>query len=409
MRLAALLAVVLAAAGGQAPPGMRAVVHVTGLQSPIAFVQDPTDPVVFYAVEQPGRIRVVRNRVLEGDLLDLRPVVAFGGERGLLGMAFAPDAATSGRFFVNFTNRDGHTVVARFRLTGTGTADPGSRFDLRWGPERAPAILQPFSNHNGGHLAFGPDGFLYIGLGDGGSGNDPQHLAQNPASLLGKFLRIDVNVPDTHPAGYVVPPSNPFAAGGPVAARPEIWSFGLRNPWRYNFDPPSLGGTGALLIADVGQGAWEEVSYEPPARGGRNYGWRNREGAHPNLASPPPAYAPLVDPVHEYGRGEGQSITGGYVYRGSSLGAAFRGRYLFADYVSGRVWSIALAVQGSGEATASDRRDHTAELGGTARIGNVSSFAIDRDGELYVISHNFGTVFRLLGLPAAPTNLRIVR
>ena len=412
MKLIALAsAAVLLAVPFQTTTVIRAVEFATGLQSPVALVQDPTDRAVFFGVEQAGRIRVVRNRIVGQDFLDLRSVIASGGERGLLGLALAPDFAQSGRFFVNFTDRNGDTVVARFRRATPLSADPSSRFDLRWGPERTPVIAQPFSNHNGGHLTFGPDGYLYIGLGDGGSGNDPQHLAQNPSSLLGKFLRIDVNVADGHPNGYAIPPDNPFATGGgPVSARPEIWSFGLRNPWRYNFDDPSLGGSGALLIADVGQGSWEEVSYEPPARGGRNYGWRNREGAHPNVQNVPPAYLPLIDPIHEYGRGDGQSITGGYVYRGRSLGGSSRGRYFFADYVSRRVWSVALTINAAtGEATASGLREHTADLGGANRLGNISSFAVDAAGELYIISHNHGTVFRLVGEPGAPTNIRIIR
>ena len=160
-------------------------------------------------------------------------------------------------------------------------ADAASRFDLRWGSARESVIRQPFANHNGGNLVFGPDGYLYIGLGDGGNGNDPQNHAQNPNSLLGKMLRIDVNVPDSHPTGYTIPPDNPFLRGQPVPALPEIWSIGLRNPWRYSFDDPARGGTGALIIADVGQNAWEEINYEPRNRGGRNYGWRNREGRAP--------------------------------------------------------------------------------------------------------------------------------
>jgi glucose/arabinose dehydrogenase len=192
-----------------------------------------------------------------------------------------------------------------------------------------------------------------------------------------------------------------------VAARPEIWSFGLRNPWRYSFDDPALGGTGALVIADVGQGAWEEIDVEPRGRGGRNYGWRNREGAHANVQTQPPAYQPLVDPVFEYGRSAGRSVTGGYVYRGRALGERFRGRYFFADYVTSRVWSLAIATNPStGEATASDLVDHTADLGGA---GNISAFGVDRDGELYIVSHTLGTVFRLAVQPAAPTNLRIIR
>jgi glucose/arabinose dehydrogenase len=392
-----------------APAPLRASPLVTGLQSPVAFVQDPTDRTIFFAVEQGGRIRVARGGVIEQDFLDLRSAVLAGGERGLLGLALAPDFATTGRFFVNFTDLNGNTVVARFRRMTPLAADPSSRFDLRWGSERAPVIVQPYSNHNGGHLAFGPDGYLYVGLGDGGSANDPEHRAQNPGSLLGKFLRIDVNVPDTHPTGYVVPPDNPFVAGVPAAVRPEIWSFGVRNPWRYSFDDPALGGTGALVIADVGQGSWEEIDFEPARRGGRNYGWRNREGAHPNVETLPPAYGPLIDPMFEYGRTAGQSVTGGYVYRGRSL-AGYRGRYLFADYVSSRVWSLAITIDpATGEGRASDLRDHTDELGGTSRIGHVSAFGVDGNGELYLVSHSLGTIWALATVPSAPTNLRIVK
>ena len=403
-------ALVLGAGFQQPTSSMHSVVTVSGLQAPTAFVQDSTDSTVFFAVERAGRIRVVRNGAIGQDFLDLREVIASGGERGLLGLALAPDYPQSGRFFVNFTNRNGDTVIARFRRSSPTAADPASRFDLRWGPERTPVIAQPFANHNGGHLAFGPDGYLYIGLGDGGSGNDPQNHAQSPSSFLGKFLRIDVNVPDSDGAGYVVPADNPFVDGTPVQARPEIWSFGLRNPWRFSFDDPALGGTGAMLIADVGQASWEEIDHEPRGRGGRNYGWRNREGAHPNVQSAPPAYQPLIDPIHEYGHSQGQSITGGYVYRGRSLGARFRGRYFFADYVSGRVWSIALSTNpATEEAVASDLLDHTTELGGPSRLGNISSFGIDRDGELYILSHSLGSVLRLVGNPAPPTNFRIIR
>jgi glucose/arabinose dehydrogenase len=390
---------------------LRTRVQAVGFSAPVAFVQDPTDRETQFVVEQGGRIRIVRSgSTLGRDLIDLSSVISSGGERGLLGMAFPPDAATSGRFFVNFTDRQGHTVVARFRRSADPlAADEGSRFDLRWAGEAGAFIAQPFSNHNGGHLAFGPDGYLYVGLGDGGSGNDPNHAAQKPNELLGKMLRVDVNVPDSHAVGYQVPADNPFAGGG---ARPEIWAFGLRNPWRYSFDDPARGGTGALLIGDVGQGRWEEVDYEPPNRAGRNYGWRNREGAHDNVTSSPPAFLPLIDPITEYDHGTGQSITGGYVYRGMALPASYRGRYFFADFVQGRIWSIALTVDGTtGEATASDRVEHTAELGGAGTLGNISSFGVDADGEIYVVSYSGGRVLKIIvpGPPPAPTGLRIVR
>jgi glucose/arabinose dehydrogenase len=191
--------------------------------------------------------------------------------------------------------------------------------------------------------------------------------------------------------------------------RHEIWSFGLRNPWRYNFDLPSRGGTGALLIGDVGQGSREEIDYEPPNRGGRNYGWRIREGTRPNIPSPPPAFTPLVDPIFEYDRSFGQSVTGGYVYRGRALGSPFTGRYFFADFVQGRVWSVALSA-GDGDGQATDFREHTAELGGRA-LGSISSFGVDADGELFLVGYS-GTIWRILGppvAPSAPTGLRIIR
>jgi glucose/arabinose dehydrogenase len=394
---------------------LRTEIYATGFNLPVAFVQDPTNRSVFFVVEQEGRIRVVRDRtVLPQDFLDLRNVVLNGGERGLLGLAFPPDAAASGRFFVNFTNNQGDTVVARFRRSANPlVADASSRFDLLWMSTGRRVIGQPFPNHNGGHLAFGPDGFLYIGTGDGGSGHDPQNHAQTGVSLLGKFLRIDVNVPDNNPNGYSIPADNPFLDGDPVSAHPEIWSFGLRNPWRYSFDDPALGGTGALVIGDVGQNRVEEIDYEPRSRGGRNYGWRLREGTLPNVQSLPPAYTPLVNPILEYGRGDGGSVTGGYVYRGRALPSSFRGRYFFGDYFS-RVWSIAVTVDPStGEATASNRIDHTAELGGDARFGGgISSFGIDAAGELYIVNHQDGVILKIVGPPVAPptpTSIRIIR
>src|SRR5215216_1232773 len=195
----------------------------------------------------------------------LRAVPYVSGLSLPLAFVQAPDYATSARFFVNFTNTAGDTVVARFRRSASNAlaADPSSRFDLVWSTgERV--IRQPFSNHNGGSLVFGPDGYLYIGMGDGGSANDPNHLAQNMTSLLGKMLRIDVSVPDTHATGFVIPTNNPFR----TSSAPEIWSIGLRNPWKFTFDDPARGGTGAMVIADVGQGAWEEIDYEPAGRSG---------------------------------------------------------------------------------------------------------------------------------------------
>jgi glucose/arabinose dehydrogenase len=201
-----------------------------------------------------------------------------------------------------------------------------------------------------------------------------------------------------------VPGDNPFVN---TSARPEIWSFGWRNPWRYAFDDPARGGNGALIVADVGQNRFEEVDYEPRGRGGRNYGWRNREGAHENVTSRPPAFTPLVDPIHEYDRSSGASITGGYVYRGTQVD--LRGRYFFGDFVSSRVWSLAITIDGSGEGRASDVREHTAEFGGATQIAGVSSFGVDADGELYIVSYNRGVILQIFGPPSTPSNLRIIR
>jgi glucose/arabinose dehydrogenase len=385
-----------------AAPAMAQLIAVpvaSRLNRPLGLVPYPGQPNTFLVIEQAGRVRLLRDGAIDGsDFIDLRSEIASGGEQGLLGVAFAPDFTSSRRVYFSFTDRAGDSVIARFlvRPDNSLRADPGTRFDLRW-PDGRRSIPQPFTNHNGGHIAFGPDGFLYFGLGDGGSGDDPGHRAQDPQSLLGKMLRIDVAVPDTHPNGYVVPPDNPFVTRAGVLG--EIWAFGLRNPWRWSFDDPRRGGTGAMLIADVGQGAWEEIDYEPARSGGRNYGWRNREGAHANLTNPPPFSQPLTDPIWEYARDAGRSITGGYVYRGSALGAAFRGRYFFADFVTNRLWSLALTVNAtSREARADAIIDHTADLGAAA--SSVTSFGVDGAGELYVVNYG-GTIFRI-STPGAP-------
>lgn len=390
--LAAASSVLLLACSAKAQ--IRAEVYASGFSAPIGFIQNPADPTVQVVLEQAGRVRILKDGVTQAnDFLDLRASIASGGEQGLLGFAFAPNYATSGRVFVSFTDRQGNSVIARFTRSSSDPlrADPNSRFDLVW-PGGRRSIDQPFANHNGGHIAFGPDGFLYFGLGDGGSGDDPMNLAQNPASLLGKMLRLDVNVPASDPEGYDVPPSNPFV--GRAGVLPEIWAIGMRNPWRWSFDN-GRNGTNALVIGDVGQNAWEEIDYEPAGAGGRNYGWRNREGAHDNVTNAAPFSQPLSDPIFEYPRSDGRSITGGYVYRGTGLGAAYAGRYFFADFVTSRVWSIALGVNPTTrEATASNRIDHSAELG----VGAVSpaSFGVDASGELYLVSYA-GVIYRIAG------------
>ena len=390
------LTLILGFLSSTATAQLRTSVVATGLTNPVAFVLDPGEPSTFYVVEQRGTIRTLQNGALSSNFfLDLRGQLSSGGERGLLGMAFPPDAPQSRRFFINFTNPDGHTVVARFTRDRQGAVIANSRFDLVW-PDGRAFVEQPFPNHNGGHLVFGPDGYLYIGLGDGGSGGDPQNHAQNPNSLLGKMLRIDVSVGDADRRGYRVPEDNPFVDREPVAALAEIWAFGLRNPWRYRFDDWTRGGTGALVIADVGQSAREEVNWEPRGAGGRNYGWRVREGRNAFDTRLPAAYQPLRDPIYEYPRSEGQSITGGLVYRGAELDAMFNGRYFFADYVAGRVYSIGLALDERQEATAVNLLVLTDLLGGTTELGLISSFGVDATGEMYIVSYSRGRIFKIV-------------
>jgi glucose/arabinose dehydrogenase len=343
-RIASLAVVVVVGVAAPLSAQLRSEMVVGALRNPVAVVADPTDASTLLIVEQRGVIRVARDgRLLEEPFLDVRDHVSTGGERGLLGLALAPDYAESRRFFVNFTDRNGDTVVARFlrHADAPHRADTATRHDLQW-PDGRRRIEQPFSNHNGGHLAFGPDGYLYIGLGDGGSGGDPLHHAQRSDSLLGKMLRIDVDVPDSDVRGYRVPEDNPFLSHPRVSTFGEVWAFGLRNPWRYAFDDPARGGTSALLLADVGQNAREEINFEPARRGGRNYGWRLREGRLTHDERAPAAFTPLTEPIHDYGRATGASITGGLVYRGSALDPSYDGRYFFADFISGRVFSIGL-------------------------------------------------------------------
>ena len=377
---------------------LAAEVVATGAVNPLGLVQDGADPSTIYVIEQRGTIRRIDGSTLsDTPLLDLRGQLSAGGERGLLGLAFPPDPE-SRRLFVNFTDLNGHTVVARFTRDAQGRVIMSSRFDLVW-PNGRRFIEQPFANHNGGHLAFGPDGYLYIGMGDGGSGGDPLNHAQNPGSLLGKMLRLDVNVPDSHARGYQIPEDNPFVDGNPIAALPEIWAFGLRNPWRYSFDDWTRGGTAALVIADVGQNAREEVNWEPRGRGGRNYGWRLREGRANYDTRLPAAFQPLTAPIHEYPRSDGQSITGGFVYRGSALPAMFNGRYFFADFVTGRVFTIGLALDDEQEATAVDLLELTDMFGGTSELGMISSFGVDDDGELYLVSYSRGRILKIVARP----------
>jgi glucose/arabinose dehydrogenase len=404
IRLATLLLTSIFAAVwlvNDAEAQLRLTMFASGFSAPVGMVQDPADASVQFVVEQGGRIRVIQNGlVVAQPFLDVSALIGCCGERGLLGLAFPPDTATTRRFYINYTNHDGHTVIARYKRTVTNRliADSSTRFDLKWASLGNRAYIEhipAYGNHNAGDLAFGPDGYLYIGTGDGGSGNDPLNRAQDPNTLLGKILRIDVSVLDSDPTGYRVPMDNPFVDRNPIAALPEIWDFGLRNPWRLSFDSS----TGSLIIADVGQGSREEIDYEPPGAGGRNYGWSRREGSLENVTSVNPPFGPLSNPIHEYDRSFGSVITGGYVYRGRALSQIYDGRYFFADFGSSRLWSIGLSIHPmTGEAVKTDIVEHTLELGGYAAIGNVSSFGRDSHGELYLVQYG-GSIMKLAGPP----------
>ena len=416
-----LVAALVTALPSAAHAQLRARLLASGFNRPNGIVFDPVVPGAIYVVDQSGLVRAFLNGAERPTpFLNLVGTVSTGGEQGLLGMAFPPNAAATGRVFVHFTNASGHSVVARFTRS---TADPmvlnaASRFDLQWPiagtANRQGFISQPYSNHNGGHLAFGPDGYLYIGMGDGGAGDDPPNNAQTPSTLLGKMLRIDVSVADSDTNGYAVPSGQPtFSTMTP--ALPEIWAFGLRNPWRYNFDDVGNGATNALIIADVGQGDREEINIEPAGQGGRNYGWRVYEGTLENtrVAALGPAYLPLQSPNFEYTHAVGQAITGGFVYRGSALGAAYRGRYFYADCVQGKIFSLPFTIDsGTGEAVVGPNTEHTTEMGGPFQC--IGAFARDPNGELYFMdfgysASNTGRVYVIeaagASAPGAPSNL----
>jgi len=362
---------------------LRSEVYVTGLSLPVAMIQDPTDPNVQFVVEQRGLIRVIQNGAVTGTpFLNLVGTVhPSHSEGGLLGLAFHPQYATNRQFYVNYTDTGGTTRIARYtRNAGNPLlADPGSA-------QPVISIAQPFSNHNGGTIRFGPlDGLLYIGMGDGGSGNDPGNRAQTITNmLLGKMLRLDVDR-DDFPAdatkNYGIPPTNPFVG---VTGDDEIWAFGIRNPWKWTFDPPAFLGTGGMLIADVGQSAFEEINYEPPLAGGRNYGWRVFEG-NQTTGLGGGFGPPYTFPIHTYPRTLGVSITGGYVYRGLMLGDYF-GRYFYADYGQARISSFDLLINPTtGEGTAVNVIDHTTDINSGAQL--ISSIDTDSNGELYICDY----------------------
>jgi glucose/arabinose dehydrogenase len=352
--LAGLLSIVaLATASGSAlgaESAFRLVVVARGLDEPVDIAAPRSEPRRLYVVEQRGTIRVIdRGKLRNGFFLDIRNEVLAGGEQGLLGLAFDPKYATNRFIYVNYTDKDGNTRVARFKTNGT-RALPATERELFHNDD-------PYSNHNGGDLVFGPDGFLYVGMGDGGSGGDPENRAQNMQSLFGKMMRFDVRRPGSDPV---------------------IVALGLRNPWRYSFDRL----TGDLYIGDVGQGDWEEIDYTPRSSTGLlNYGWDVFEGTHPfEEKTPGPGH--LVSPIYEYSHARGCTVVGGYVYRGKARPAE-RGRYIFGDYCSGVVWSLRVS---NGKATAVRVERF--------RIPSLTSFGEDTAGELYATSHQ-GVVYRI--------------
>lgn len=347
----------------------------TTFDRPVFMDQLPGKPEVFLVAEVEGRILVVNDgRVRSRPFIDIRDRVSAGGERGLLGFALHPEFAGNGRFYLSYTDLEGDSVVSRFVLADGGrmTGDPDSEEEIL-------RVEQPFSNHNGGHIAFGPDGYLYIGLGDGGFAGDPYDHGQNRSTLLGALLRIDIDTGRP----YAVPPDNPFAgrdcAGkGTRAACPEIYAWGLRNPWRWSFDRQ----TGDLWLGDVGQNRREEINI---IRRGGNYGWRCREGfevyARGECRKDERLEAPVLDYPHE----QGYSVTGGYVYRGRAI-PAMNGHYVYGDYGSGRIWGLPWYDDQGASATLLIESD----LG-------ISSFAEDQDGELYVLDFDGGGVYRVVG------------
>jgi glucose/arabinose dehydrogenase len=350
------------------PPGLLRVAQ--GLSFPLYLTTPPGDPRLFI-VEKGGRIKVVKNGQVLGDpFLDISSLVSSGSEQGLLSMAFHPSYSSNGRFFVSYTDVSGDTRVVEYRVSANpDRAESGAVRTIL-------ALDQPFANHNGGLIVFGPDGKLYMGLGDGGGGGDPQENAENLGVLLGKILRLDVN----SASPYAVPADNPFV--GRAGARGEIWAYGLRNPWRFSFDRE----TGDLYVADVGQSRVEEVNAVSAGSRGQNYGWDVMEGTLCFEPAQGCNRTGLTLPVLEYGRDAGCSITGGYVYRGSAL-PQLRGLYFFSDFCTGFVRTFRWT-------SGSISEDRTwPDL--TPAERNVPSFGEDSTGELYILT-SAGTVYKLV-------------
>ena len=357
------------------PAGATATFQVTlekvasGFAKPLYLVEPPDGSGRLFVVEQAGKIRILKDGAIASQpFLDAGSLITTGGaEQGLLGLAFHPKYKENGRFFITYTAKNGDNTLAEYRVSSDAAkADPASGKVLIAIPDFA-------ANHNGGMVAFGPDGYLYLSTGDGGQGGDPKANGQNKNALLAKILRIDVN----GPAPYGIPPTNPFARGGGKA---EVWDYGFRNPWRFSFDRK----TGDLWVADVGQDKYEEVSFEPAGgNGGLNYGWNTMEGTHCFKPSEGCSQAGLVLPVSDYSHDDGCSVTGGYVYRGAKE-PKLEGAYFFTDYCGGVIWALTRDSTGNWQ--------RTEVLSSKLRI---SSFGEDQSGELYVVSQADGTIYRM--------------
>lgn len=401
MRKLMLLALISGAVSGHTQ-SLGRVLYGT-FPRPTNVTSVPGDPTRVYVTEKvsgtTGTIRLVKNGVTQATpFLAITPV-STGSEQGLLGIAFHPDYISNGLFYVNFTNSAGSTVIARYRSNFNSAtnnylsdaANTSTRLDLI-------TISQPFSNHNGGTIQFGDDGYLYIGMGDGGSGGDPGNRSQNiTTNLLGKVLRIDVNR-DDFPAdttkNYGIPAGNPFITGPGLD---EIWNYGLRNPWKISVDSARRGGFGGIMIPDVGQSNWEEVNYEPPQTPGRNYGWREYEGNA--VFSPGSGTGPFTFPGHVYDHTDGCSVSGGVLYRGARLGPEYWGKYFFSDFCDGWLDTIAMNF---------DLETGTATMSAPVRQssfpvnGTVYSIDQDADGELYIGYSTPTQVHRIVTTVAHP-------